>query len=352
MNIAAQRLYNQRLEGQKFATPGEVVAWFGAVQAQEYALARWALGLRMEHATDPLVEQAFTDGAILRTHVMRPTWHFVTSADIRWILELTGPRVHTVNGYMYRQQELDDTLLKRADELIGGMVAGNNYLTRTEIGARLAEHGIDTSNGVRLGYLVHHAELEGVVCSGPQRGKQHTYALIDERAPNALRLTREEALAELTRRFFTAHGPATVKDFAWWSGLTVTEIKAGLALVSGQIISEVLDGETYYFSPSSPPADLPIRGYLLPVYDEYTIAYKIRDAYIDVDYAKMIEDGFFISAFVFKGKVISMWRRTISKKSLVIEHKPFRPFSDEESAAFTEAAQRYGTFLNLPVVLA
>jgi hypothetical protein len=351
MNLLVQRLYNQRLEGQKFTTPGEVVAWFGAVQAQEYALARWALGQRMVHGTDVQVEQAFADGAILRTHVMRPTWHFVTPDDIRWLLELTAPRVHIVNGYMYRQLELDKAVLKRADNLIGEMVAGGNYRTRAEIAAGLAEHDIDTSNGIRLGYLVHHAELERIVCSGPPRGKQHTYALLDERAPNARRLTRDEALAELTRRFFTSHGPATVKDFAWWSGLTVADVKAGLAMLGGDITSEVINGDSYYFTPSSPPPDPPARGYLLPVYDEYTIAYKNHSSPLNPAYEKLAADPLFTSAFVYKGELIAMWRRTISKKTLIVEHMPFRPFSPEETAAFAAAAHQFGAFLNLPVLL-
>jgi hypothetical protein len=229
--VAWQRVYNQRLEGPKFQRPGDVVAWFGAVQAQEYALAKWALGLRMEYATDDIIEQAFTDGAILRTHVMRPTWHFVTPADIRWILELTAPRVHAANGTMYRRLELEDALFGRSDEIIARAVEGGRHLTRAELGAALSVAGIDTTNGMRLGYIVHHAELEGVVCSGPRRGRQHTYALIAERAPQARRLARDEALAELTRRYFTSHGPATVKDFAWWSGLTIADVKAGLAML-------------------------------------------------------------------------------------------------------------------------
>jgi hypothetical protein len=170
--IAIQRLYNQHLEGQKFQTPGEVVAWLGAVQAQEYALAKWALGLRMEQATDDGVEQAFNDGAILRTHVMRPTWHFVTPADIHWILELTAPRVHQFNAYMYRKLELDDALLRRSSVVIASALEGGKHLTRAELGAALAQAGIDTADGMRLGYIVHYAELERIVCSGARRGKR------------------------------------------------------------------------------------------------------------------------------------------------------------------------------------
>jgi hypothetical protein len=351
-DITLQRLYNQHLAGSKFQKPEEVVAWFGAVQAQDYALARWALGLRMNNTTDAVVEQAFQEGAILRTHVMRPTWHFVTPADIRWLLELTAPRVHAVNGHMYRQLELDDALLRRGDATIARALEGGKHLTRAELGAILAATGIDTTDGMWLGYIVHHAELEGIVCSGPRRGKQHTYALLDERAPQARRLTRDEALAELTRRFFTSHGPATVNDFSWWSGLTVADGKAGLAMLGSEMTHEVFEGRTYWFSAATEAAkDLPVGGHLLPVYDEYTIAYKNNSVALDPIYAEQTENRFFTSAFTMHGKIIGMWRRTFSKKSVVVELAPFRPFSAIESEAFIAAARCYAEFIGMPLVL-
>ncbi|HEX3053354.1 MAG TPA: winged helix DNA-binding domain-containing protein [Aggregatilineaceae bacterium] len=348
-----QRLYNQYLEGPKFQKADEVVTWLGAVQAQEYALAKWALALRMEGATDVSIEQAFADGAILRTHVMRPTWHFVTPADIRWMLELTAPRVQAMNRTMYRKLELDETLLRRGDEIIGKAVEGGQHRTRAELGAVLAENGIDTTNGMRLGYLVHHAELEGIVCSGARRGKQHTYALIAERAPQSRRLARDEALAELTRRFFTSHGPATVKDFAWWSGLTVADVKAGLTMLGAEMCQEVINGETFWFAlPSA--QEPPLRGHLLPVYDEYTIAYKKHSAILDPRYAELTTDRFFTSAFAFKGEIIGMWRRTISEKAssktAIVEIAPFRAFTLVEDRALTQAVERFGAFLQIPVV--
>ncbi len=351
-NIAVQRLYNQRLEGQKFQTPEAVVAWLGAVQAQEYALAKWALGLRMESATEDVIEQALAVGAILRTHMMRPTWHFVTPVDIRWILELTAPRVHQVNAYMYRQLELDDTLLRRSSAIIARALEGGKHLMRAELGGVLAENGIDNTHGLRLGYIVHYAELEGIICSGARRGKQHTYALIDERAPDARRLAREEALAELTLRFFTSHGPATVKDFSWWSGLTTADVRAGLAMLDHQLNHEVIGEQTYWFSSSMSPAEKPpMTGHLLPVYDEYTIAYKNQTNVLDPKYLELASGDLYTSSFVVNGEIVGMWRRTFSKKSVVIELVAFRPFSAAENDAFIAAAHRFGAFLGMPVVL-
>ncbi len=352
LNIALQRLYNQHLEGPKFQTPAEVVGWLGAVQAQEYLHARWALGLRMENATEAAVEQAFNDGAILRTHVMRPTWHFVTPADIHWILELTAPRVHIVNGSMYRQLELDDALFARSIAAIVKALEGGKHLTRAELGAALAEIGIDTSNGQRLGYIVHYAELERIVCSGPRRGKQHTYALIDERAPQSRRLARDEALAELTLRFFTSHGPAMVRDFAWWSGLTVADVKAGIAMLGSQLAHEEIDGQTYWFSASMPEAKAsPTRGYLLPPYDEYGIAYKDHNANLPPEFIERVKNGVFGGISLIDLQMVGYWRRTISKKTTFVESGLFRPLSADEHEALAEAAQRYSEFLEVPVVV-
>jgi hypothetical protein len=244
MNVLSQRLYNQRLEGARFQKPEEVVAWFGAVQAQEYALTLWSLGMRMEQAVDTSIEQAFNEGRILRTHAMRPTWHFVAPEDIRWILALTAPRVHQVNATMCRKLESDEGMLKHSTQIMAQALQGNRYHTRAELSAVLADAGIHAEK-LRLAYIAHYAELEGVICSGPRRGKQQTYALIDERAPQARQLARDEALAELVRRYFTSHGPATMRDFAWWSGLTIADTRAGLEMLGRHIMREEIAGQTY-----------------------------------------------------------------------------------------------------------
>jgi hypothetical protein len=347
--IALQRLHQQRLSHPEFTNPGEMVAWFGAVQAQDYAGAKWALGLRMEKATDDVIERAFTDGAILRTHVMRPTWHFVTPADIRWMLELTAPRVNAASAYMYRQVELDEALFSRSNEVIAKALQGGHQLTRAELGAALAEAGI-VAEGVRLAYIVGRAELDGVVCSGPRRGKQFTYALVEERAPQAKTLPRDEALAELTRRYYTGHGPATVHDFAWWSGLTVADAKAGLQMVASQLTHEVIDGKTYWFLASMPPAaEPPQPALLLPTYDEFLVGFSSFDKS-----RKGEQDGrnlVFDSTMVIGGKVVGTWKRTFKKGAVVIELARFAPLTAAEGEAIAAAAQRYGEFLDMPVVL-
>jgi hypothetical protein len=351
-NIVQQRLFNQQLEDSQLTTPSEVVAWLGAVQAQEYALAKWALGQRMQAADDALIEQAFSDGAILRTHVMRPTWHFVTPEDIRWMQMLTAPRVNAASAYYYRQTGLDDALFARSNEVIAKALQGGKQLTREELGEALARAGIE-AKGVRLGYIMIRAELDAILCSGARRGKQFTYALVEERAPQAKILTRDEALAELVKRYFTSHGPAQIKDFVWWSGLTVADAKAGLEMCKPTIVSEDIGGKTYWRAASMPAVkDIGLKVHLLPVYDENTIAYKDRSDFLDPVLAQQPEDLFFTSAVMLNGRAIGLWRRTFNKGSVVIETRFFHALSPAENDAFHAAAQRFGNFLGMPVVVA
>src|SRR6266571_7526030 len=250
LNIAHRRLHNQHITWRMLETPQALVEWLGAVQAQDFAAAKWALGLRLQGVTDEDIEQAFTDGAILRTHVMRPTWHFVSPADIRWLLALTAPRVHAANANWYRKLELDDAIVRRCNETLAKALQGGKQLTRDELASALRQAGIVTQGEQRVTYIVMRAELDGVICSGARRGKQFTYALLAERAPHARMLARDEALAELTMRYFMSHGPAVIQDFVWWSGLTVAEARAGLAMVTSHLLHETINGQTYWF-PSS-----------------------------------------------------------------------------------------------------
>src|SRR6266704_5397496 len=215
--IAQQRLHNQHITQRTLETPQALVEWLGAVQAQDFAAAKWALGLRLHGVTDDDIEQAFTNGAILRTHVMRPTWHFVSPADIRWLLALTAPRVHQTLAYYNRKLELDDAVFRCTNAMLANALQGGKQLTRDELVFALQQAGIATEGEQRVTHIMMRAELDGVICSGARRDKQFTYALLAERAPHARMLARDEALAELTTRYFMSHGPATIQDFVWWS---------------------------------------------------------------------------------------------------------------------------------------
>jgi hypothetical protein len=352
LNIAQQRLHNQLITRQTFENADDVVRWLGAVQAQDYAAAKWALGLRMQNSTEEIIEQAFTDGTVLRTHVMRPTWHFVLPADIRWMLALTAPRVLATIAYYDRTLGLDNAVLTQSNAVLVKALQGARHLTRAELASVLQHAGLATDNVQRIGHILMHAELHGIICSGARRGKQFTYALLDERAPQARALDREEALAELARRYFTSHGPATLQDFVWWSGLTVADAKTGLGMVTTQLMHEIIDNQTYWRSASTPPAnDLSRTVYLLPNFDEYTVGYTDRSAIFDEsDAEKFDTPGSVLNpTIVLDGLVVGTWKRTITKQGVILTASLFTTLTKDETRALVESAERYGAFHNMPV---
>lgn len=352
--LVRQRLANQKLAASRFRQPAEVVAWFGAMQAQEYAVARWALGLRAKGLTDAVVEHAFDTGAILRTHAMRPTWHFVAPADIRWLQALTGPRVQAQNAYYARKNELDSRTVARSHRVIERALGGHQHRTRTELATALARAGIPAA-GQRLAYLMMSAELDQVISSGPRRGKQFTYALLAERAPQATVLPRDQALGELTRRYFTSHGPATLRDFVWWSGLTTKDARRGVEIL-GRALTLQTFGDLECWSAAPAPV---VRGaatgaaHLLPIYDEYLIAYKNREpmaAARTPNWAVATPDGY-AHWLILDGLFSGTWRRTETPAGVQIRMTPHVKLTAAHKAAIAAAAKRYSTFLGQPVTV-
>jgi winged helix DNA-binding protein len=351
--IAHHRLRNQRLTGPPFEKPEQVVRWLTAVQSQDYAGAKWAIAQRVKQVADDEIDKLFNAGKILRTHLMRPTWHFVMPSDIRWMLKLTAPRVNAVSAYYYRKLELDEALFRRSNAAITKALHGGTQLTRTELANILKRAGIDAA-GVRLAYLILRAELDAVVCSGGLRGKQFTYAFLDERVPKCTTLEREEALAELTRRYFTSHGPALLRDYTWWSGLTAADAKAGIELARPHLDQWTVDSKTYWFGELGATAKTkaPLI-HLLPNYDEYLIAYKDRSNSINPSLQKHSgpSDGVFNAhIIVMNGQVIGGWRRTIEKDKVTITANPLMELGNAEQRALRQAAERYGEFLGKSAV--
>lgn len=356
MNIAEARLWNQRLMGSPFDDPASAVRWLGAVQAQDYLGAKWALALRGRDLRNDDIDAAFDAGHFLRTHVMRPTWHFVAPEDLRWLLALTGPRVHQVNRHMYRQLELDDAVFRRTSRRLVRALEGGRSLTRSELAEALERDGI-VARGTRLAYILMHAELSALVCSGPLRGKQHTYALLEERIAPAPELPREEAFATLVRRYFTSHGPATAHDFSWWSGLKVSETRRVLTMVSEDLDNVQVDGETYWFAEWEVPdaSEEPIIQ-LLPNYDEQVVAYRDRRHIIDPAAADALSergDGpLAVHLIARNGQVIGGWRHSTGRTRQVIEVDLLVKLERAEEAALTSAGRRYGRFVGVPVEVA
>ncbi|HEU4770150.1 MAG TPA: winged helix DNA-binding domain-containing protein [Pyrinomonadaceae bacterium] len=356
--IVGQRLQNQRLASSRFQKPADVVRWLGAVQAQDYNAAKWALGLRMRNATNALVEDAFNRGEIVRTHLLRPTWHFVVPEDIRWLLELTGPRVNAKCGSAYRMFELDAAVLKRSNAVLTKALRDRKYLTRSELRVVLNRSGVASDDNVRLAHILIHAELHGVVCSGPRVGKQFTYALLDERVPEGKKLSREEALAELARRYFASHGPATLQDFVWWSGLTTNEARCGIELLDREIKEALIDDRVYWSSVGkrdgrAGPARGGAEAHLLPAFDEYNVAYKDRTVVLDSEVASRVSNWDALGpTFTFEGRILGTWKSTSNKNSLTINLNPSRTLKNSEQSAIAGAAEKYAAFLDVPVQLA
>jgi len=353
--IARQRFFNQSIARTEFEKPDEVVAWLGAMQAQEYAMAKWGIAQRMKEITDSEIDKAFANGAILRTHLLRPTWHFVTSADIRWVLALTAPRVNAVNAFMYRKLELDDALLKHSNAVLTKALQGGRQLTRLELASALQQAGIDTVGELRMGYIMMRAELDAVVCSGARRGKQFTYALLEERVPQVRPMERDEALVELTKRYFTSRGPATMKDFVTWSGLTMTDAKRGIEMLKPNLEREVVDDQAYWFSESSsPPKGTSKTSHLLPIYDEYVMGYKDRSAMLGaVDRGKFDAGSIAFDNIIFMDSMlVGSWKRTLSKNKVLIETNFNARLTKAEHKAVAASAAQYGKFLGLsPLVI-
>lgn len=348
------RLRNQKLINPERRTPAQVVAWLGAMQAQDFAAAKWGIGLRARGCQNAEVDEAFNDGAILRTHVLRPTWHLVAPADIRWMLELSAPRVHAANAYYYRQSNLDAKIFAKSCAMIHRTLEGGQALTRAELAVYLKRAKIP-ADGLKLAYLMMHAELEGVICSGPRRGNQFTYALLEERAPNAKTMDRQDALVELTKRYFLSHGPATVRDFAWWSGLTAKEVQDGIEAVKPELHESIIDGRTHWSAGADAVA--PAKGtsaFLLPNYDEYLIAYKDREPLLGSGGTANIvarSNGAFANHLVIEGRLAGSWARTVKGNTLLIEVAPYKTLTAAQSRAVSASAECYGEFLGLPVTL-
>ena len=344
--VAAQRLHNQYVTRPGPRDPARLVAWMGVVQAQEFGPAKWGLGLRMPRGvTDAHIQRAFDAGKILRTHVLRPTWHFVSPADIRWMLELSAASVHRRMAIYDRRLGLTTAVLTRATRIIERALGDGGNLTRVELGTHLERAGLP-SKSFYLGHVALYAELEGVICSGPRRGKQFTYALLDQRAPNARRLPREEAVGELTRRFLRSHGPATHRDLAWWSGLSAGEAKRGIEMVGARRV--VADGMTYWTLRATPGARRSAKGvHLLPIYDEYLVAYRDREA---VPHGPALVStpkggyGTFQHAIVIDGQVAGTWKTGADSRGPAVRVTPLRRLTSTEQRRVTQALDRYCRF--------
>lgn len=355
LNIAARRVANQHLARPVFEKPSDVVRRFGAVQAQDYLGSLWAVGQRTRGATEGDVEGAIADGSVVRTWPMRGTLHFVAAADVRWMLALLTPRVVARSAGRYRQLELDERTFARSGDVLTRALRGGRSLTRNALYVALESARIPVK-GQRGIHILSRLAQDGLICFAAREGKQHTFALLDEWVPAAESLKPDDALAELAGRYFESHGPATLQDFVWWSGLKTADARAGLEAVEPNLLREVFEGRTYWLPSTTDGSGSESKGasphaLLLSAYDEYTVAYRDRSAVLNPSDAARARNGIFGPIIVVNGHVAGTWGRRLKKDKVIIKASPFTKVSRAEASAVASVADLYGKFLGTPVEL-
>lgn len=354
LEIARRRLYNQRITQAKFARPDQAAAWFGAMQAQATASAKWAVGLRCADANLAAIEQAIAEKRIVRTWLLRGTLHLAATDDVRWLLALLAPRIMAGSARRHQQLHLDASTLTRSFEILTRALQGGKQLTRAAIKEVLEEAGVSTA-GQRTYHILAQAALTGLICFGPDQDKQDTFVLLDEWVPNGRPLDRHQALAELARRYFTSHGPATLPDFVWWSGLKTADARAGLEATKAWLQPEKVDGQTYWLPPNHTIPDDPTpTACLLPAFDEYYLGYQSRQVVLDPQYnpRAVSSNGIFRPMIVMDSQIVGTWKQTSRKDSVIITPELFSTLTGREHQALQHAAEQYGAFLATPVMVA
>jgi hypothetical protein len=347
--ILRRRLATQRLVGPKMPAATDVVRLLTCVQSQECAHAFWSLGMRSSAATMAEVQAEFDAGRFLRTHILRPTWHLVPAEDIRWILKVTSPRVQQVNWTIYRRENLDQAVLDRGTELIIQVLGGRRYQTRAEIGEALAGQGLPAEH-LRLAYVIMNAELEGLICSGPMRGAQHTYALLDERVPSGGQ--NDGDLPELARRFLAGHGPASAPDFARWASLTSAQAHSAVAEVAGELDAVEVDGVPHWFDPLAPGPATFHGALLLPLFDEVTLSYPMINFPLAEQHPHPPGSDVYIGSVIIAETNVGLWRRVVQGQKVTIEVILSPTVSARSRAAVETAAAELAAFLGKRLELA
>lgn len=355
--LARQRLVSQQLVSSSCTSAAQVVQHMGAMQAQDYEMAKWAIGIRWPGGTEQLVDEAIRRGDIVRTHLLRPTWHFVAASDIYWLLDLTAPHVSKLVAGRNRELGLADTTLRQSNTLIEQALAAHTYLTREELMGWLQRAGIQT-DASRASQLMFHAELTGLVCSGPcrvnERGtKQQTYALLGDRVPVRQLLPRNEALAELAKRYFTSHGPATLRDFVWWSGLTSTDARRAIEGARSALISITAPQPYWLAETTGNVPEQPEAIHFLPAFDEFIISYCDRAASLATEFTRqtITENGIFKPIVVVNGQVVGVWKRTPKLTAIRMELTLFYRLATDLVERICEKAIDYGTYVATDVVV-
>ena len=352
--IARRRLGSTRLTGPRFRSAEEAVGWHLAMQAQDYAPAKWSVGQRSRGLQDEDLDRALEEGSIVRTHVLRPTWHFVAAEDVRWLLALSGPRVLRAHAGRYAQLGLDGRSLARGERIIVRALSERGRMTRAQLAEALDRARFDRSDQ-RMAWLLSHCELRAVIGSGGLDGKQQTYALLDGRVPVGRRMDRDEAVVELVRRYLQSHGPATVKDLSWWSGMTMGDLRSARDHLGSEVRDETVDGLTLWSLRRTAPARAAGGVHLLQTYDELVVGFT-ESRFLGDPRVEGIREAWQGSRFpsglmLLDGRVAGYWRRTVESKGLRVEVHAHEPRRRGLAAKVDAAAAELGAFFDRPVTL-
>ena len=345
--VARKRIRSQRLSPPARATPDRLVAWFGAIQSQDYALATWSVAQRLA-TRNADVGRAIADGSVVRTHVLRPTWHFVTREDLRWLQQLTSSRVLSMLRHADHANGIDAARITRATRAIASAIERRGHLRRSDIAAELSRAGIATT-AWQAGQLLMHAELRTIVCSGIPLGRHQTYALVDERVPQASAMTRDEALATLARRYLQSHGPATVRDFRWWSGLSAVDAVRAIDML-GPAVDRIRAGERTFLSIATRArAEAMDVAHVIQPYDEFVVAYSESRDVVDVSGAARRRTpgagaALLTRGVLYDGQLIARWQFAPRKKNPAVIIQPLRRFSRRERHAIEAAVSSFEAF--------
>jgi len=353
--LILRRLQHQQIGSSRATTPAQIVSAFGAVQAQDYTSTLWAVGARLPGSTEADVERAIAERKIVRTWPMRGTLHLVTAADIRWMLALLTPRILSGATNRERALGLDAGTYARCRKIFAKALEGDHQLTREAMLALLEKSGVRVDP--RRGYhILWRLSQEGFLCCASRFGKQQTFALLDEWIPfaHSRALTGTEALAELATRYFTSRGPATIKDFVWWTGLKVSDAKTGIAAATKKLSQHTIDGVHHWMSVDSPALQNSSSpsAHLLPAFDEYLLGYRDRSAVLNpahVDHVMPGGNGMFLPICLSRGRVVATWKRTVGTKKTALTLNPFAALASNDRRSIETVANRYGEFLGRQV---
>ena len=343
------RLLSQKVIGQRFESPPQVVSWLGGVQAQDYQWAKWSIGLRTAECTDEGVERAIENRQIVRTWMFRGTLHFVAAEDLSWLTALLAPGTIRRNARRYRQLELDDEAFTRSQNVIPEAIEADGPLTRAELKVHLEKEGI-SAQGQQLPYLLQRAALDGLICQGPQHASEPTYVLVSDWVGEQPTLEPAEALQTLAKRYLRSHGPATQRDFAWWAGLTAAEARSALQSASGAVPVEA-DGVQYWAMGDPSPTDVPECGHLLPRFDEWLFGYRERSLVVAAADAKRVSasGGMPKPTVMVNGEIAGTWSYRLRKDEMTVSIRPFRNLESRERELIDRAARELSRFSSVTV---